>query len=98
MMMEIDMAHAENTYNGFQYLVRTLAKQGVGTEHLQLFGFDGFVTIPREFAAEKYMQIPVKCLEKEGYRRENWALDAATDEAKAIIDGKRAPKDEEMVR
>jgi hypothetical protein len=98
MMMEIDMAHAENTYNGFQYLVRTFAKQGVGGERLQIFGFNGFVLIPREFDAEQPMQIPVQCLEEEGYRQEDWALDAAIDEAKAIIDGKRPPKDPKTFR
>jgi hypothetical protein len=93
MMMEIDMAHAENTYNGFKYLVRTLAKQGVGDGHLQIFGFNGFVLIPREFDTEQPMQIPVQCLEEEGYRQEDWALNAAIAEAKAIIDGKRPPKE-----
>ena len=92
------MAYAENTYNGFQYLVRTFAKQGVGGEHLQIFGFNGFVLIPREFDAEQPMQIPVQCLEEEGYRQEDWALDAAIDQAKAIIDGKRLPKDPKTYR
>jgi hypothetical protein len=98
MMMEIDMTHAENTYNGFQYLVRTFAKQGVRGEHLRIFGFNGFVLIPREFDAEQSMQIPVQCLEEEGYRQEDWALDAAIDEAKAIIDGKRPLKDPKTFR
>jgi hypothetical protein len=87
------MAHAENMYNGFQYVVQTLAKHGVGDEHLRIFGFKGFVLIPREIEAEQPMQIPVQCLEEEGYRRDDWALDAAIDEAKAIIDGKRPLKD-----
>lgn len=92
------MAHAENTYNGFHYLVRTLAKQGVGGDHFRIFGFNGFVLIPRENDAEQPTQIPVQCLDEEGYRQEDWALDAAIDEAKAIIDGKRPLQDPKAFR
>jgi len=92
------MAHAEGTHNGFRYVVRTLEKRDVGSEHLQLFGFDGFVLVPGESDTEKATQIPIQCVEKEGYRREGWALDAATDEAKAIIDGKRSLKCQDVVR
>ena len=87
--LEADMAHAENTHNGFKYSVQTLPKPGVGGEDLQIFGFRGFVLIPSDSDAQPATQIPVRCLEEEGYRREDWALDAAIDEAKAIIDDKR---------
>jgi hypothetical protein len=56
------------------------------------------VLIPREFDAEQPLQIPVQCIEEEGYRHEAWALDAAIDEAKAIIDGKRPLKDPKTLR
>jgi len=98
MTMEIEMAHAENMYNGFKYQVQTLAKHGVGGEHLKIFGFNGFVLIPREFDTERPMQLPVQCLVEEGYRREDWALNAAIDEAKAIVDGKRPPIDPKTFR
>ncbi|PCE32433.1 hypothetical protein [Burkholderia ubonensis] len=87
------MARAENTHNGFEYSVQTLLKQGVGSADLQIFGFHGFVLVPNDTDAQPATQIPIQCLEEEGYRRENWALDAAIDEAKAIIDGKRPLKD-----
>ncbi|VVE87207.1 hypothetical protein [Pandoraea bronchicola] len=86
------MARAENTHNGYGYSVQTLMKHGVGSEHLQIFGFRGFVFIPNDTDAQPATQIPIQCLEEEGYRREDWALDAAIDEAKAIIDGKRPLK------
>lgn len=87
------MARAENTHNGFQYSVQTLPKHGVGGNDLRIFGFHGFVLIPNDSDAQPATQIPVQCLEEEGYRREDWALDAAVDEAKAIIEGKRPLKD-----
>ncbi|SIT51557.1 conserved hypothetical protein [Paraburkholderia piptadeniae] len=65
---------------------------------MQIFGFNGFVLIPREFDAEQPMQIPVQCLEEERYRQEDCALDAAIDEARAIIDGKRPVKDPKTFR
>lgn len=92
------MAHAENTYNGFEYSVQTLQKHGIGSEHFQIFGFRGFVLIPNDSDAQPATQIPVQCLEEEGYRREEWALDAAIDEAKAVIDGKRPMKDPKTFR
>jgi hypothetical protein len=96
--LETNMAHAENTHNGFEYSVQTLPKHGIGGEHLQIFGFHGFVLIPNESDAQPATQIPVQCLEEEGYRREDWALDAAIDEAKATIDGKRPLKDPKTLR
>lgn len=86
------MAHAENMHNGFKYSVQTLPKHGVGGADLQIFGFHGFVLIPNDTDTQPATQIPVQCLEEEGYRREDWALDAAIDEAKAVIDGKRPLK------
>jgi len=92
------MAHAENTHNGFKYSVQTLPKHGVGGEDLQIFGFHGFVLVPNDTEAQPATQIPVQCLEEEGYRREDWALAAAIDEARAIIDGKRRPNDPKAIR
>jgi hypothetical protein len=92
------MAHAENMHNGFKYSVLTLPKHGVGGEDLQIFGFQGFVLIPNDSDAQPATQIAVQCLEEEGYRREDWALDAAIDEAKAIIDGKRPLKNPTTLR
>ena len=70
--LEADMAHAENTHNGFKYSVQTLPKPGVGGEDLQIFGFRGFVLVPSDSDAHPAMQIPVQCIEEEGYRREDW--------------------------
>jgi hypothetical protein len=91
------MDWTEQSHNGLGFAVRALEKHGVGGGHIRIFGFTGFV-FAHGGSLMDHHRIPVQCLEEEGYRREDWALEAAIDEAKAIIDGLRPLKDPASLR
>jgi len=90
--------HAE-TYKDLQLVVRTMRKHNVGAADTPIFEFSGFVLQKGANVEEAGAQrIHVRCLTEEGYRREEWALEAAIDEAKAIIDGRRKPLNADELR
>ncbi|EEA04544.1 hypothetical protein BH160DRAFT_0076 [Burkholderia sp. H160] len=91
------MDWTEGSHNGLSFAVRTLEKQGVGGGYVHIFGFTGFV-FAHWGSLHDHHRIPVQCLAEEGYRREDWAREAAIDEAKAIIDGQRPLKDPSFLR